>query len=177
MFYALVVHEHFGCSRLNHPATCTGFLVLIGLLCTSLQVELCNILEVVVDNLKNANCSYLFQKPVPKKDAPDYLHYVKRPMDLSTIRERVRKLKYKSRREFRQDVQQISDNAHIYNDNRNPGIPPLADRLLELCDEELVARGVELDEAESGIEPVEEEPRVVAATSQRHDRRRSVHMF
>ena len=148
----------------------------MGLLCTSLQVELCNILEVVVDNLKNANCSYLFQKPVPKKDAPDYLHYVKRPMDLSTIRERVRKLKYKSRREFRQDVQQISDNAHIYNDNRNPGIPPLADRLLELCDEELIARGVELDEAESGIEPMEE-PRVVAATSQRHDRRKSVHMF
>lgn len=135
---------------------------------------MCNILEGVLEFLKNADCSFLFRKPVPKKDAPDYHYYVQRPMDLSTIRERVRKLKYNSRSEFRQDVQQIADNAHIYNDGRNPGIPPLADRLLELCDEELEARDVELDEAESGIEPLEDNSR---GNSPRLDRRRSVHMF
>lgn len=139
-----------------------------------LQVELCNILEGVVENLKSADCSYLFLKPVPKKEAPDYLHYVKYPMDLSTIRERVRKLKYKNRDDFRSDVQQIADNAHLYNDGRNPGIPPLADRLLELCDEELDARDEDLDEAEAGIEPLDDDSR---GNSPRLDRRRSVRMF
>lgn len=131
-------------------------------------------MEGVVENLKNADCSYLFLKPVPKKEAPDYLHYVKRPMDLSTIRERVRKLKYKSREDFRSDVQQIADNAHLYNDGRNPGIPPLADRLLELCDEELNARDEDLDEAEAGIEPLDDDSR---GNSPRLDRRRSVRTF
>ncbi|XP_024386328.1 transcription initiation factor TFIID subunit 1 isoform X4 [Physcomitrium patens] len=135
------------------------------------EVELCNILEGVVEKLKNADCSYLFLKPVPKKEAPDYLHYVKRPMDLSTIRERVRKLKYKSREDFRKDVQQIAENAHLYNDGRNPGIPPLADRLLALCDVELDARDQDLDEAEVGIEPLDDDSK---GNSPRLDRRRSV---
>ncbi|KAG0629769.1 hypothetical protein M758_1G128800 [Ceratodon purpureus] len=138
------------------------------------EVDLCNILEGVVEILKNADCSYLFLKPVPKKEAPDYLHYVKRPMDLSTIRERVRKLKYKSREDFRSDVRQIADNAHLYNDGRNPGIPPLADRLLELCDEELIARDEDLGEAEAGIEPLDDD---IRGNSPRLDRRRSVRMF
>lgn len=127
-----------------------------------------------METLKNADCSYLFLKPVPKKEAPDYLHYVKRPMDLSTIRERVRKLKYKDRDEFRNDVKQIAENAHLYNDGRNPGIPPLADRLLEICDEELDMREEELGEAEAGIEPLDDESR---GNSPRLDRRRSIRSF
>lgn len=126
-----------------------------------------------METLKNSDCAYLFQKPVHKKEAPDYLHYVKRPMDLSTIREQVRKLKYKSRGDFRHDVQQIADNAHIYNDGRNPQIPPLADRLLEICDDELEARDAELEEAESAVELLEDDPR---RDSPRPDRRRGVRM-
>lgn len=73
-------------------------------------------------------------------------------MDLSKIREKVRKMDYKSREEFRQDVVQINYNAHRYNDNRNPGIPPLADQLLELCDQLLIENDEGLTEAELGIE-------------------------
>ena len=73
-------------------------------------------------------------------------------MDLSTIREKVRKMEYKSREEFRHDVWQITFNAHQYNDGRNPGIPPLADQLLELCDYLLSENNVSLTEAEAGIE-------------------------
>lgn len=91
-------------------------------------------------------------KPVSKKEAPDYLKIIKRPMDLSTIREKVRKLEYKSREEFRHDVWQITFNAHKYNDGRNPGIPPLADQLLELCDFLLEQNADSLAEAEAGIE-------------------------
>ncbi|CAN4106514.1 unnamed protein product [Withania somnifera] len=116
------------------------------------EVGLSNILEEIVETLKsNVDVSYLFLKPVPRKEAPDYHKYVKRPMDLSTIKERVRKLEYKNRGQFRHDVAQITINAHLYNDGRNPGIPPLADQLLEICDYLLEENDDILAEAESAI--------------------------
>lgn len=111
-----------------------------------------NILESIVDTLKERiDISYLFLKPVSKKEAPDYLNIVERPMDLSTIRDKVRRLEYKDRTDFRHDMWQIAYNAHLYNDGRNPGIPPLADQLLELCDYMLDLNSDSLKEAESGI--------------------------
>ncbi|XP_038899368.1 transcription initiation factor TFIID subunit 1 isoform X2 [Benincasa hispida] len=117
------------------------------------EVGLSNILERIVETLKDRfDISYLFLKPVSKKEAPDYLDIIERPMDLSTIREKVRRLEYKTRDEFRNDVWQIMYNAHLYNDGRNPGIPPLADKLLMLCDNLLKHSDEELTEAEIGIE-------------------------
>ncbi|OVA02085.1 Ubiquitin domain [Macleaya cordata] len=116
------------------------------------QVGLSNILDNILDGLKEAyEVSYLFLKPVSKKEAPDYLDIIKDPMDLSTIREKTRRMEYRSRYEFRHDVWQITYNAHKYNDNRNPGIPPLADQLLELCDYLLDQNEDRLNEAEAGI--------------------------
>ena len=112
-----------------------------------------NVLEHIVETLKDRyEVSYLFLKPVSKKEAPDYLDIIERPMDLSTIKEKVRKMEYKSREQFRHDVWQIAYNAHKYNDGRNPGIPPLADQLLELCDYILNENDESLTEAEAGIE-------------------------
>ncbi|XP_028793650.1 transcription initiation factor TFIID subunit 1 isoform X2 [Neltuma alba] len=117
------------------------------------EVGLANILERILDALKGRyDLSYLFLKPVSKKEAPDYLDIIERPMDLSRIRERVRNMEYKSREDFRHDVWQIAHNAHTYNDGRNPGIPPLADKLLELCDYLLNENDDSLTEAEAGIE-------------------------
>ncbi|KAJ4958846.1 hypothetical protein NE237_025957 [Protea cynaroides] len=117
------------------------------------EVGLANILEKIVETLKDTyDVSYLFLKPVSKKEAPDYLDIIKQPMDLSTIREKVRKMEYKSREDFRHDVWQITFNAHAYNDGRNPGIPPLADQLLELCDYLLRDHDASLTEAEAGIQ-------------------------
>lgn len=96
--------------------------------------------------------SYLFLKPVSKKEAPDYLDIIDTPMDLSTIRDKVRKMEYRSKREFRRDVWQITVNAHRYNDLINPGIPPLADQLLRFCDHLLRENQELLNDAESGIE-------------------------
>ncbi|KAG0472052.1 hypothetical protein HPP92_016598 [Vanilla planifolia] len=118
------------------------------------EVVLSNILESIVDQLRdNIEISYLFLKPVTKKEAPDYLDIIKNPMDLSTIRDKVRNMEYRSKEDFRHDVWQIAYNAHKYNDRRNPGIPPLADQLLELCDYLLIQKDEILTEAEAGIEP------------------------
>ncbi|XWS09403.1 hypothetical protein CRYUN_Cryun40dG0082200 [Craigia yunnanensis] len=116
------------------------------------EVGLSNILERIVETLRaNTEVSYLFLKPVSKKEAPDYLDVVQRPMDLSTIRDKVRRMEYKDREDFRHDVWQIAYNAHMYNDGRNPGIPPLADQLLELCDYLMDENYESLCEAEASI--------------------------
>lgn len=117
------------------------------------EVGLANILERIVETLRGRQeVSYLFLKPVTKKEAPDYLDIIDKPMDLSTIREKVRRMEYKNREDFRHDVWQITFNAHRYNDRRNPQIPPLADQLLELCDYLLNENDESLTEAEEGIE-------------------------
>ncbi|XP_076909676.1 transcription initiation factor TFIID subunit 1-like [Bidens hawaiensis] len=116
------------------------------------EVGLANILEKIIDTLKANEVSFLFLKPVTRKEAPDYLRIIDRPMDLATMREKVRKLEYKSRDAFRHDMWQITYNAHKYNDGRNPGIPPLADQLLELCDFLLSEYDEILTEAEADIE-------------------------
>ncbi|KAL9240687.1 hypothetical protein vseg_014876 [Gypsophila vaccaria] len=116
------------------------------------EVGLANILEEILDVLKaRVEISFLFQKPVSKKEAPDYLDIIERPMDLSTMKEKIRRLEYRSRDEFRHDVWQITYNAHMYNDGRNPGIPPLADQLLEISDYLLDQQADRLDEAEASI--------------------------
>uniref|UniRef100_M8BXX4 Uncharacterized protein n=1 Tax=Aegilops tauschii TaxID=37682 RepID=M8BXX4_AEGTA len=117
------------------------------------EVELSNILEKIVDHLRNqTSISLLFLKPVTKKVAPDYHDIIQRPMDLGTIRDKARKMEYRNREELRRDVAQIATNAHIYNDTRNPHIPPLADQLLKSCDCLLEESADALDDAESAIE-------------------------
>ncbi|KAL1208740.1 Transcription initiation factor TFIID subunit 1 [Cardamine amara subsp. amara] len=119
------------------------------------EVGLANILEGIVDTLrtKEVKVSYLFLKPVSKKEAPDYLDIVERPMDLSTIRDKVQRMEFRNREQFRHDVWQIKFNAHRYNDGRNLTIPPLADELLVKCDDLLGEYRDELTEAEKGIVP------------------------
>ncbi|KAL6206826.1 hypothetical protein ACLB2K_024072 [Fragaria x ananassa] len=117
------------------------------------EVTLANILECIVESLRaRIEISYLFLKPVSKKEAPDYRNIIQHPMDLSTIKVKVRNLEYKSREQFRQDVWQIACNAHRYNDGRNPVIPSLADQLLDFCDHMLLENEESLTEAEAGIE-------------------------
>ncbi|KAH9658378.1 transcription initiation factor TFIID subunit 1 [Citrus sinensis] len=117
------------------------------------KVGLSNILERIVETLReNTELSYLYLKPVAKKEAPDYLDIIERPMDLSTIRGKVRRMEYKDREDFRHDVWQIAFNAHKYNDGRHPAIPPLADQLLELCDYLIDEYHESLSAAEAGIQ-------------------------
>ncbi|KAK2647278.1 hypothetical protein Ddye_014767 [Dipteronia dyeriana] len=86
------------------------------------------------------------RRRMSKKEAPDFLDIIKDPMDLSTIRDKVRRMEYKDRVDFRHDVFPITSNAHAYNDG------PFADQLLELCDYLLDENHQSLAEAEAGLE-------------------------
>lgn len=57
-----------------------------------------------------------FKYPVdPASDGvPDYLEKVKRPMDLSTIKDKMDRAEYKSDEEFLADVEQIFANCYMY---------------------------------------------------------------
>ncbi|CAA7391083.1 unnamed protein product [Spirodela intermedia] len=117
------------------------------------EVMLSTILETIVDDLrKHHEISYLFVRPVSRREAPDYLDIIQNPIDLSTIKEKARRMEYRNRDEFRRDVWLINFNAHRYNDGRNPGVPPLADELLRICDRLLDQYSGSLAEAEDGIE-------------------------
>eukprot|EP00898_Chlorokybus_atmophyticus_P001205 jgi/Chlat1/2085/Chrsp17S02690 len=111
-------------------------------------VGLANVLEPVINALFGSDCSVFFRTPVLRKELPDYFSIIRHPMDLSTMKEKVRQFKYTLRSDFRADVKLIRDNAYTYNEKRNPGVLPLADRLLELCDAELAQRDQELTKVE-----------------------------
>ena len=107
--------------------------------------------EKVLAALRANDVSFLFRKPVTRLEAPDYHLYVKLPMDLSTMARKNSSGKYMSRDAFLSDMRLIRDNAYTYNEGRNPGIPELADKLLELCKAELHAHKHELGPAEKTL--------------------------
>ncbi|WVO13938.1 hypothetical protein L204_101563 [Cryptococcus depauperatus] len=72
-------------------------------------------LENIVNELKTSPESIPFQKPVSKRDAPDYYDVIQRPMDLSTILRNIKARKYKNKAEFATDLDQIWKNCYEYN--------------------------------------------------------------
>ncbi|KAK6902974.1 hypothetical protein L486_06429 [Kwoniella mangroviensis CBS 10435] len=72
-------------------------------------------LEKIVNELKSTPESLAFQKPVSKKDAPDYYEVIKKPMDLTTILRNVKSRKYKNKAEFAADLTLIWENCYEYN--------------------------------------------------------------
>jgi len=95
------------------------------------QLDLCNILEQVWKKMRDHHQSYPFMAPVQVKHAPDYYTVITKPMDLRTIHEKL--VRYKSHREFLGDVKLMVKNCHLYNKNRNPELPRMADALYRVC--------------------------------------------
>lgn len=80
------------------------------------QVALSFIFEKLInEKLKNMPESWLFKKPVNKKQFKDYYTVIRKPMDLETITKKVSAHKYHSRAEFIADVELIATNCEQYN--------------------------------------------------------------
>lgn len=57
----------------------------------------------------------MFQNPVKKSEAPDYYDIIKRPMDLKTIRNRIKDGTITTIDEFERDIRLMFANATVYN--------------------------------------------------------------
>lgn len=76
----------------------------------------------IIKKLLNIQSSVWFRKPVdPVKDGcPNYLLYVKTPMDLGTVKNKLQMKAYRSPLEFRDDVDLIWRNCATYNQEGQP---------------------------------------------------------
>ncbi|KAF9935220.1 hypothetical protein FBU30_006305 [Linnemannia zychae] len=61
-----------------------------------------------------------FFRPVEPEDFPDYYQIVKKPMDLTTINDKVDDRMYLDVKEFLADIDQIVENTSLYNDIHDP---------------------------------------------------------
>ncbi|KAL6305105.1 hypothetical protein BKA93DRAFT_230818 [Sparassis latifolia] len=70
-----------------------------------------------------------FLKPVSKTDVPDYYDVIANPMDLQTMLRKVKQKQYKSKREFKDDLDLIWSNCFTYNATENHPLRMCARRL------------------------------------------------
>lgn len=75
----------------------------------------------IINKLCNYHISFMFLNPVdPERDqCPKYFQYVKRPMDLSTVRKNLEENKYSTVSQFKEDVNLIWENAYRYNGKKS----------------------------------------------------------
>ncbi|PSK46096.1 hypothetical protein B9Z65_5064 [Elsinoe australis] len=84
------------------------------------QEELYEAAEKVLMELKAmTEYSTPFLTRVNKRDAPDYFHIIKTPMDIGSMIKKLKSLQYKSKREFVGDLQLIWSNCLTYNADPN----------------------------------------------------------
>ncbi|TRM55671.1 hypothetical protein BD626DRAFT_576915 [Schizophyllum amplum] len=91
----------------------------------SLEGMLHELRTVTIDN----HDAEAFLKPVSRADAPDYHEVIQEPMDLQTMLKKVRQRSYKSKREFKDDLDRIWDNCFQYNAAENHPLRKCATRL------------------------------------------------
>ncbi|KAI0941499.1 hypothetical protein AcW1_003374 [Taiwanofungus camphoratus] len=70
-----------------------------------------------------------FLKPVSKTDVPDYYDVIANPMDLQTMLKKVKQKQYKSKKDFKDDLDLIWSNCFTYNATENHPLRVCAKRL------------------------------------------------
>ncbi len=68
-----------------------------------------------LDLLGQHKSAWPFKEPVKKEDVPDYYDVIKNPIDLQTIKEKLKNDLYKTKNQFVKDIELIFKNAKIYN--------------------------------------------------------------
>ncbi|KAF8815964.1 hypothetical protein BYT27DRAFT_6482270 [Phlegmacium glaucopus] len=91
----------------------------------SLEGLLSDLRAVTVDN-RDADA---FLKPVSKAEVPDYYEVIANPMDFQTMQRKVKQKTYKSKREFKDDLELIWSNCYTYNASENHPLRQCVKRL------------------------------------------------
>lgn len=68
----------------------------------------------VVDRLSNDSFAEIFLEPVDIDDFPDYLEYVDTPMDLGTVRTKIKNKKYMGPEQFARDMRKVRLICHHF---------------------------------------------------------------
>ncbi|KAF5354367.1 hypothetical protein D9758_010777 [Tetrapyrgos nigripes] len=79
-----------------------------------------------------------FLKPVLKAEVPDYYDVISNPMDFQTMLKKVKQRQYKSKKEFKDDLDLIWSNCFTYNASENHPLRKCAQRL-KIKSEKLLA--------------------------------------
>ncbi|XP_060554693.1 histone acetyltransferase KAT2B-like [Ruditapes philippinarum] len=77
--------------------------------------QLYNIFKTILQHCKTHACAWPFLKPVEKAEAPDYYDYIKFPMDLRTMGDRLKNRYYVHKKLFMADMMRIFTNCRSYN--------------------------------------------------------------
>ncbi|KAG9322513.1 hypothetical protein KVV02_001255 [Mortierella alpina] len=77
-------------------------------------------LRTVVDELFKERKFKPFFRPVEPEEFPDYYDIVKKPMDLTTVSDKINDFMYLDVKEFLSDIDLIADNTRLYNDIHDP---------------------------------------------------------
>jgi len=72
----------------------------------------------------------VFQNPIKEADAPDYSEIVKRPIDLKTIKAKMKDGTIKDSLEFQRDVYLMYANAVMYNRPGSGGVGEMAEVMM-----------------------------------------------
>ncbi|KAH6897911.1 SAGA complex protein [Coprinopsis sp. MPI-PUGE-AT-0042] len=91
----------------------------------SLDNLLADLRTITIDN-RDAEA---FLKPVSRQEVPDYYDYITQPMDLATMARKVKNKQYKSKREFKDDLDLIWSNCYKYNAAEDHPLRQCVDRL------------------------------------------------
>ncbi|OBZ69870.1 hypothetical protein A0H81_10152, partial [Grifola frondosa] len=91
----------------------------------SLEGLLVDLRAVTLDN----HDAEAFLKPVSKTEVPDYHDVIANPMDLQTMLKKVKQKQYKSKKEFKDDLDLIWSNCFTYNATENHPLRQCARRL------------------------------------------------
>lgn len=124
-------------------------------------VTLSTILETILNEMRDMPNVQLFLQPVNPKLVPDYYNIIRYPMDLQTIRSKLRAHKYVSRESFLVDVNQIVSNCELYNGPRH-SMTAAAQRMMDLCLQRVAEKEEKLMRLEKAINPLLDDDDMVA---------------
>ena len=124
-------------------------------------VTLSTILETILNEMRDMPNVQLFLQPVNQKLVPDYYTIIRHPMDLQTIRSKLRTHKYVSRESFLVDVNQIVSNCELYNGPRH-SMTAAAQRMMDLCLQRVAEKEEKLMRLEKAINPLLDDDDMVA---------------
>ncbi|CAH1267254.1 TAF1 [Branchiostoma lanceolatum] len=116
-------------------------------------VTLSSILENFLNEMRDLPNTYPFHQPVNPRMVVDYYKIVHRPMDLQTMREKLRQRNYHSRLDFVEDVKLIVHNSTLYNGAKSP-LTQIAADMLGVCEKRVAEKEDKITRLEKAINPL-----------------------